>query len=299
MASAAVCKPMGASVRAGARPHASPKLAARLGFKAGGVQAAIRPRPAGLVGAARQQQQRQQQQWQQPQRRGLAVAAASGADSELVTDGEFAISKISFGSILTPLGVGLLVYGFGAYFLLLPGADISSLLLIYGFPISVLGFALSYAQLAPVPCKTTKAAFELRATQMTDIQKQVREDVTRYRYGDEAHLEEAIDKIWRFGKSGGLPRKSAPVLVGVREETSEGRYTLVLEFESKLDWAKWEEKQAKFQSFFGPGIEARLAQTERGVDVLLVSDGSGSGRGGGEQKDVLPPLMPGLPARQQ
>ena len=98
------------------------------------------------------------------------------------------------------------------------------------------------------------------------------------------------------------------------------------------------------------GIEARLAQTQTGVDVLLVrfvrvfgggviggglmaelarcniraqtslqlplrirsppnhalpltlrqvSDGSGAGRSGKEQKDVLPPLMPGLKARQQ
>jgi hypothetical protein len=35
------------------------------------------------------------------------------------------------------------------------------------------------------------------------------------------------------------------------------------------------------------------------VDVLLVADGSGAGRGGGKKADVLPPLMPGLPARQQ
>lgn len=35
------------------------------------------------------------------------------------------------------------------------------------------------------------------------------------------------------------------------------------------------------------------------MDVALVCDGSGAGRGGGEKKDVLPPLMPGLPARQQ
>jgi hypothetical protein len=75
----------------------------------------------------------------------------------------------------------------------------------------------------------------------------------RGRYGDEQHLEEALDKIFRFGKSGGVPRKNAPVLIGVREETQEGRYTLVLEFESKLEWDKWEERQAKFQSFFGPG----------------------------------------------
>lgn len=35
-----------------------------------------------------------------------------------------------------------------------------------------------------------------------------------------------------------------------------------------------------------------------GVDVALKVDGSGAGRGGKEQKDVLPPLMPGLKARQ-
>lgn len=54
-------------------------------------------------------------------------------------------------------------------------------MLIYGFPISVLGFALGYAQLEPVPCLTTRAAFDARATQSTDIQRQIREDVTRYR----------------------------------------------------------------------------------------------------------------------
>lgn len=42
-----------------------------------------------------------------------------------------------------------------------------------------------------------------------------------------------------------------------------------------------------------------MLPTEQGVDVQLISDGSGAGRGGGEKKDVLPPLMPGLPARQQ
>lgn len=46
-------------------------------------------------------------------------------------------------------------------------------------------------------------------------------------------------------------------------------------------------------------MEARLGQTEKGMDVLLVCDGSGAGRGGGDKKDVLPPLMPGLKPRQQ
>lgn len=65
--------------------------------------------------------------------------------------------QISFGSILTPVGLGLLFWGFGAYFLLLPGADLSSLFLIYGFPISLLGFALSYAQVGVTQCRDRNA----------------------------------------------------------------------------------------------------------------------------------------------
>lgn len=216
-----------------------------------------------------------------------------------MADSDFSISKVSFGSILTPVGLTLLGYGFGAYFTLLPGGDVAALLLIYGFPISLLGFALSYAQLEPVTCKTTKEALELRATQMTDNQKQIREDCTRFRYGDEQHLEEALNRIFKPNRPGGVARKLIPVLTGLRELVVDGRYSLVLEFVGPLEWAKWEAFQPKFQSFFGPGLTATLAKTDAGVDVFLTSDGSGSGRGGGEKKDVLPPLMPGLKARQQ
>jgi hypothetical protein len=73
---------------------------------------------------------------------------SNGSGNYVNVDSGFSITKISFGAILAPLGVGLLVYGFGAYTQLLPGVDISSLLLIYGFPISILGAALNYAQVA-------------------------------------------------------------------------------------------------------------------------------------------------------
>jgi hypothetical protein len=75
------------------------------------------------------------------------VQTSSSPDTtELVPDTEISITKISYGSILTPLGVFLLGYGFGAFFQILPGAGISPLMLIYGFPIVLLGFALQYAQ---------------------------------------------------------------------------------------------------------------------------------------------------------
>lgn len=274
------------------KPHTGVGFRNRLqAFKPAGPVAWRRP-----TATARQQQQHLQLCRAASEQQTTTPSAAS---QELVPDSEFSITKISYGSILTPVGLFLMVYGFGAYFTLLPGTDISSILLIYGFPMSILGFALSYAQLPPVSCKTTRAAFDLRGSQMTDIQKQIREDTTRYRYGDEKHLDEALDKIWKFGRQGNPPKKMCPTLKGLREEVVDGAYCLTLEFESKLELSIWEDRQPKIQSFFGPGILAKVLPTEQGVDVQLISDGSGAGRGGGEKKDVLPPLMPGLPARQQ
>ena len=159
--------------------------------------------------------------------------------------------QVSFGSILTPVGASLLAYGFGAYFSLLPGASSAAILLIYGFPMTLLGFALTYAQLKPVPCKTTPEALQQREAQCTDIQKsvglrmharcqlrqclltacclclllraagarfvrllrvQVREDVTRYRYGDEQHLDEALNRVFMLGRPKGLPRRCCTML---------------------------------------------------------------------------------------
>eukprot|EP00192_Tetraselmis_astigmatica_P020845 CAMPEP_0117673768 /NCGR_PEP_ID=MMETSP0804-20121206/14658_1 /TAXON_ID=1074897 /ORGANISM="Tetraselmis astigmatica, Strain CCMP880" /LENGTH=288 /DNA_ID=CAMNT_0005482547 /DNA_START=64 /DNA_END=930 /DNA_ORIENTATION=+ len=221
-------------------------------------------------------------------------------ESKYIEEEGFDLSKISFGSIALPIGLTLLVYGFGAYISLLPGGDVSALLLIYGFPISLIGFALKYAELKPVDCKTTPEALALRATQMTDIQEQVRNDTTRYRYGDEKHLDEALARVFKYGRPDGLPRRQAPTLVGLREEVVDGSYCLVMEFQSpKLNNEEWEKFLPKFQTFFGPGIIATLAATKGGMDVSLISDGSGEGRGGSQKRDVLPPLMPGLRARSQ
>mgnify|MGYP002632008796 CR=1 FL=1 len=227
-------------------------------------------------------------------------------------------SKVSFGKVLTPFGVALLTYGFGAFFGLLPGADVSPIMLVYGFPVSLLGFALFYAQLEPVPCKSTAAAAAAReAGAATDIQKQLRDDVTRYRYGDEQHLEEALARIFQFGRPNGIQRRLAPRLVGLREEmakaspeASAAAYTLILEFDTKPEMTleMWTDRKDKIEGFFGPGIIAGVAEAKgripelaggKAVDVALTVDGSGAGKGGPEQKDVLPPLVPGAPARRQ
>lgn len=170
------------------------------------------------------------------------------------------------------------------------------LLLIYGFPISLIGFALKYAELKPLQCESYADAVALRDSQATPILLQVRSDVTRFRYGDEQHLDEALNRIFRINKAGGIRRNQAPVLNRLREEVIDGKYALVLGFDSALPYTEWESRVSKFTSFFGPGVTAVLTQTEKGCDVALISDGSAAG-GIQNDEEVLPPLMPGLAPR--
>eukprot|EP00270_Netrium_digitus_P006477 TRINITY_DN18_c0_g1_i2.p1 TRINITY_DN18_c0_g1~~TRINITY_DN18_c0_g1_i2.p1 ORF type:complete len:303 (+),score=79.67 TRINITY_DN18_c0_g1_i2:3-911(+) len=204
--------------------------------------------------------------------------STSAAWKETVKDTEISLSKTSFGSIGLTVGVSLLTYGFGAYFTLLPGSEWSAIMLTYGFPVALIGFALKYAELKPVECASFADAVALRESQATPILLQVRSDVTRFRYGDEQHLEEALKRIFRYGQSGGIQRRSAPILSSIAEEVYEGRYSLVMKFNApSLKQSDFEERQAKFTSFFGPGVEAIIESgEEKAVNVRLVATGNSS-----------------------
>ncbi|BBM98349.1 hypothetical protein MPTK1_1g12820 [Marchantia polymorpha subsp. ruderalis] len=202
-------------------------------------------------------------------------AAGASSSKEIIPDTELTITKTSFGTIGLSVGLGLLSYGFGAYFTFLPGSEWSALMLTYGFPLAIIGMALKYAELKPVPCITYADAFALRESQTTPILTQVRNDVTRFRYGDEQHLEEALKRIFRYGLGGGIQRRNAPTLTSIREEVSQdGFYTLVLVFEAKaLKLPEFETRQAKFTSFFGPGVTAKISTPEPNIyEVALVAD---------------------------
>lgn len=80
------------------------------------------------------------------------------------------------------------------------------------------------------------------------------------RYGDEQHLDEALQRIFLIGRPKGLPKRQCPRLKGLREELVDGNYALVLEFENKnkMTAEQWTERQDKFGSFFGPGVTAQV-----------------------------------------
>jgi hypothetical protein len=53
--------------------------------------------------------------------RSRAVIVPRASATEFVKDDAFSLSKVSFGSIASPIGLCLLIYGFGGYFQILPG----------------------------------------------------------------------------------------------------------------------------------------------------------------------------------
>ncbi|MGG6238318.1 DUF2854 domain-containing protein [Nodosilinea sp. AN01ver1] len=178
------------------------------------------------------------------------------------------LGRLNLSLVLLAVGGVLTIIGFVAYF-----QDNSTLNLVgffYGIPVLLGGLALRAAELEPAPYTqpTSPDVLKLREEQATPTQNQVRQDVTRYRYGQEAHLDVALQKLG-LSPSG----QECPELSGLHETEMDGSYALVLEFDSTtVSFSTWVEKKAKIESFFGPNVRAELSQpAEDQVNLALIT----------------------------
>ena len=168
---------------------------------------------------------------------------------------------LGLGSILTSIG-------FIAYFANNPTLNLVGFF--YGFPLLLGGLALKGSELQPVPFSQPTPAniLELRNQQATQTQTKLRKDLTRYNYGQDAHLERALSQI-------GLSptEEKRPIVKTLLETEVNGAYTLVLEFESPLiPLEVWQQKLEKMESFFGPGVRVEINQPETDrIDLSLIA----------------------------
>ena len=175
--------------------------------------------------------------------------------------------KISLANLALVVGSILAVVGFVAYFTDQPTLNLAGFF--YGIPLLLGGLALKAAELEPADFTepTSPEVLLLREHQATETQNQVRKDVTRFRYGQPAHLDDALERL------GLAPTdEERPMLRGLREISVDGAYGLILEFYSPLIAIElWEEKQAKITTFFGPGLHAIVSQTaEDQIELALI-----------------------------
>jgi len=129
---------------------------------------------------------------------------------------------------------------------------------------------LKAAELKPVPLSqpTPAEVLETRQQTATPIQNQIRQDVMRYRYGQDAHLDSSLESLGLSPSD-----EERPLLNSLRETVVDGAYTLILEFYSPLiSFETWEQKREKIEKFFGPNIRVELSQPDEDqVDVALIS----------------------------
>jgi hypothetical protein len=172
-----------------------------------------------------------------------------------------ALVGLTVGGILT-------VVGFWAY--ATEQATLNLAGFFYGIPLLLGGLALKAAELKPIPLAvpTSPEIIALRDRQATPTQNQIRKDVTRYRYGQDAHLDDSLE---RLGLS--PTDEERPLLVSLQETARDGAYTLILNFDSPFfDLGAWQERQEKIERFFGPGIKAAIAQpSENQIEVALIA----------------------------
>jgi hypothetical protein len=178
------------------------------------------------------------------------------------------LRQISLGTLGLWVGSILTVVGFAAYFLDYATLNLAGFF--YGIPVLLGGLALKAAELKPVPFSqpTPASILTLREQQATSIQNQIRKDITRYRYGQEAHLDDALE---RLGLS--PTKEQRPVLRQLQETEINGNYTLILEFDSPfISLETWQQKQEKIGKFFGPGVEAQITQpAEKQINLALIA----------------------------
>lgn len=178
------------------------------------------------------------------------------------------LRQISLGTLGLWVGSILTVVGFAAYFLDYATLNLAGFF--YGIPVLLGGLALKAAELKPVPFSqpTPASILTLREQQATSIQNQIRKDITRYRYGQEAHLDDALE---RLGLS--PTKEQRPILRQLQETEINGNYTLILEFDSPfISLETWQQKQEKIGKFFGPGVEAQITQpAEKQINLALIA----------------------------
>lgn len=156
------------------------------------------------------------------------------------------------GSLVTVAGAALSVVGWIGYATGNPNLSLPTIF--YGIPILLGGLALKSSELPPatrvVPAGQFKA---LREHPANEPLRKLLADVTRWRYGQKAHLESSLEvlKLW--------DEDTPPQLLAIEELDCGGRYGLRLRFSrGAVALERWQERQERLGRFFGPDLRAEI-----------------------------------------
>lgn len=217
-------------------------------------------------------------------------AMIGGAGVNNAGEPPFEIRGFSLGNVVIAAGVVVTLASFAEYLSTNSGGDslnISGLGFVYGIPIFLAGAALKYAEIEPVPVYSTAAGERAFQAKATETIKKIKQDVTRHRYGDEAHLDTTVKKLGLV-----VPGKDYPQLQELRqEETEDGELAFTMVWQSiDTPYKMWadERRIKKYETFFGPRVSAEVVKIDAEQRLVGIRLTTGP-------KKVVPPPPPPAP----
>lgn len=201
-------------------------------------------------------------------RGGRTALRAVNPDAEDFDEPPIELRGFSLAQAFLVAGALLIVISFGDYFVFGTGGGggIGGLTFIYAVPVMLLGAALLYAELLPVEVETDPDAVGLFDTKATSTMQKVKADVTRHRYGDDAHLDSSLKALGLVGAGGRYPK----LLKIIESKAPNGEFAFRLLFESKdLPFTIWSDpmKIVACDRFFGPGIWTEITKYDAGKRI--------------------------------
>lgn len=147
---------------------------------------------------------------------------------------------------------------------------VSSLGFVYGIPVFLIGLSLWYAELKPVEVITSEAGDRAWNTHASDTFLKIKQDVTRHRYGDDAHLDSTLDSLGLR-----IPGKKYPKLLSLtQEEGTSGQLIFTLTFQSlETPFKIWNEpdRVRRYCKFFGPNVKAEVKKIDGDKRIVALS----------------------------
>ena len=190
----------------------------------------------------------------------------------------FEIRGFSLPLVVFSIGIALTAFSFAGYFLNEGGGEgaLSSLGFVYGIPVFLIGLSLWYAEIPPVEVISSPEGDAAWERLSTEIFRQVKQDVTRHRYGDDAHLDSTLEALGLK-----LPQKKFPKLLSITQEDEDGELAFTLAFQSlETPYKVWSDpdRVKRYATFFGPGITAsvyKMDSEKRIVALKLKTNSKG------------------------
>lgn len=194
------------------------------------------------------------------------AAAAAAEALEEKPKPPFEIRGFSLANLFLAAGGVITLVSFSSYFNSAGTASVTSLGFVYGVPILLVGCALKYAELQPIPVTSDDGAREARLQYATDTQKQIYKDITRHRYGDEAHLSSAMSSLGLIPRGEPCPileRATERAGVHADDEGGEPFYEVELVFCSvATPYKTWVERMDRYDRFFGPNVTVSVKKVD-------------------------------------